>query len=188
MPILATGILTKPPSRNKHSGFTLLEILVVLVIVGILVGAASLAIRHNPQRALQQEIERLQQVTALVQEQAILRAEVYGLRVEPTGYQFLRLVGQHWQALTEFPYQDYRLPVEMELALLDSPAVADAEGLGQRVPAEEPEPQPQIILFPSGEMTPFTLELHLTDTDTEPLERHQLSATITGELKLQLAP
>ncbi|KAF1050740.1 MAG: hypothetical protein GAK41_01498 [Burkholderia gladioli] len=46
------------PPRRMH-GFTLLEMMVVLVIVGILVTAATLTMRRNPRTDLHEEAVRI---------------------------------------------------------------------------------------------------------------------------------
>ena len=98
--ILAPGILNKPDPATNEQGFTLLEILVVVVIAAIIFSLSTLAIRGTtPEELLQTEARRLDRLLQLAQEEAILRGEEYGLEFGPQSYRFLIYVDNDWRTL-----------------------------------------------------------------------------------------
>ncbi len=94
MPILAYGM------RNK-AGFTLLELLVVLVIVGITVGLVSFNMVPNERQVLQSEAQRIALLLQLARDEAIVRNRLIAFEIEPDGYRFLIRDEKQWQALTQ---------------------------------------------------------------------------------------
>ena len=78
MPILAYGM------RNK-AGFTLLELLVVLVIVGITVGLVSFNMVPNERQVLQSEAQRIALLLQLARDEAIVRNRLIAFEIEPDG-------------------------------------------------------------------------------------------------------
>lgn len=74
---------------NRQQGFTLIEILVVVVIIGVLL-TSTVALRgdHSGQRALMAEGERLRSVFISAQQQAVRSGLPIKLTVKATSYGF----------------------------------------------------------------------------------------------------
>lgn len=70
-------------------GFTLVELLVVLAMMGLLLGIASLAARPDPQGRLRRDADRLQALFTLAAEEAQTGARPLGWQPDRDGYVFL---------------------------------------------------------------------------------------------------
>lgn len=132
--------------RQACQGFTLLELMVVMVLIGVLLGMVGLTSGNAPASLARQEANGLIHVLQTLREQAVLEGREYGLRLEPGGYQVLRFEGQEWRPAGSA----YRLPQGLQLRL-EQPGQAPV--LGDR-PA-----QPHVLLLSSDESTAFTLHL-----------------------------
>lgn len=117
------GMLRQPGQR----GFTLLEVLVVVLLVGLLAGLAGLAQVDSGGQQARRETERLRSLFGLLRQDALLSQRDYGLRIERRGYsvQVLDLDGE-WR-----PAPGYRPQTLPENLRLNLEAGADAPTPGR---------------------------------------------------------
>ena len=88
--------------RYKRSrGFTLLELLVVLVIMGIMLGAVSLNAMQSTRQQLQTDAQRLSLLLQLAREEAIVRNRPTAFEAIQEGYRFIVFNDNHWEVITD---------------------------------------------------------------------------------------
>lgn len=85
--------------RARRCGFTLLELLVVLVIVGITLGAIVLNANPGPRQLLQNEAQRIAQLMQLARDEAIVRNQAIAFESDTARYRFLIREGNEWRPL-----------------------------------------------------------------------------------------
>lgn len=161
-------------------GFTLLEILVVLVIVGIVVTFAVLSISGKSQEArMASAADRLQAVFKLASDEAIVRNLQLGLRVQDHSYRFLRLNDQnHWVTYTnDQPLRPHRVAQDIDLHVFVQGLKADIPGQGSGG-AKASDNAPQAVFLSSGEATPFTLEVHASGVSSF----YQVNVDMNGKI------
>ncbi len=151
-------------TRPRFAGFTLVELLVVIVIIGVVIGATLLSLGGRGRDSqLEQERDRVAALIEYVRERAALQTVEYGLRCEQGGFRFVMYDSRKAQWLEDPLDEALRprtLPAGLDLALSveDRPIVlprpADP-GKGDAVP----DLTPQVMLFSSGELTRFRLTL-----------------------------
>ncbi len=133
-------------SEKSHQGFTLIEILIVLVIIGITFGFALIAFGDfGESRRLLFSAEQLVNTLRLAQQQAILETSTLGLRIDNTGYQILQLNNNaQWKPISDkgvFKMTYFPQDTHITLKTINSTPIG----------------APSIIISSSGELTPFTL-------------------------------
>ncbi|CAH0206570.1 Type II secretion system protein H [Pseudomonas mediterranea] len=129
---------------RRCRGFTLLELMVVIVLIGVLAGMVSLAIGPSPAREARQQAQDFIRVVQQLRERAVLDGVEYGVRVQPRGYQALRLDSRGWTAMAPL----HRLPEGMTLGL---------EQDGHAWVLDEASGAPQLLMLSSDEISPFRL-------------------------------
>ena len=153
MPTSATGISSKSPQlpmRRQVSGFTLLEILVVVIIIGIVVSMAMISINVlGRDRQMDEEARRLQAVLSQAREDAMLEGRDVGLRLDVRGYDFVRYDARQdrWDTVPGDPLLRERawpdgleaeLWMESRLIQLQSRSTPAADSAGPAPPAVAP--------------------------------------------------
>lgn len=146
---------------TRASGFTLLEILVVLFIVSILSG---LVVVNLPNSLGQSETEDSVRRLHVVMNRALASAEresvEYGVLLDQRGYQILAYdpLMLDWQVspIQEHGYTEFPSSFKPFLAM-ESSDETKLGGLQDADDGQETDHQPQILLLSSGETSIFEL-------------------------------
>jgi general secretion pathway protein H len=156
-------------------GFTLIEILVVIVIVGVIALAVTLSIATSGgERQLAREAERLQALVNHACDQAELSGREIGIHVAADGFSFSLLGFTGWQA---HQGTDELRPRHWEPGI-----AADLLRDGQPIRLNDAEDDaPQIVCFSSGEMSPFLQRLELGEVPY----RYELRGEDDGQVDLR---
>jgi len=157
-------------------GFTLLELMVVLVIIGVLLSFVGLSTGGDSRaEQMKREAMRLIALIDMASEQAVLRSEQLAIRFGDSDYEFMLLQAGKWAALQDDgPLRARELPkgIELRLELEENPPPG--------LQAEDAE-APQVFLLSSGEMTPFMLTFSAPESE----QRFVVKATLLGRLELE---
>ncbi|GMM67435.1 type II secretion system minor pseudopilin GspH [Alteromonas sp. MTD1] len=176
-------------THSKKAGFTLLEVMLVLLLIGLAAGFVMFnAFGASKSDLLKSQAQRLQVIVDMASDFAVLNQQQLGVRFEQqqNEYYFVYLDDEDdWQRIEEDIYSTYTLPEPFtyELNLDDLPwdvedrlfdrelfdenlSVSDA---GVEIGNEEEKklPPPQILIMSSGEITPFVLSFNYEGDDGE---------------------
>ena len=159
----------------KVHGFTLIEIMVVIAIMGVMLGLGMIGFGDGGQSdKLEQESQRLYSLIKLAQEESILQAKELALELDRDGYVFKesefdeKLKKYTWEGIAGdklFRKRSLTAGIELDLKVEN----IDLE-LKSNTNDEEPI---RIYILSSGELTPFILSLKVNG-----IEQHY---EITGQ-------
>lgn len=162
--------------RPAARGFSLIEILVVVFIVGVVASIALLSVGlAGDDRELDTEARRFAALMQLAQDEAVLQGREFGLEVMQDGYRFVEydpFVSQ-WAELFgddifrqrslpegtgfELYLEGQRIALEPEPARIDEPD----DDRGRPVASYEPH----VFVLSSGDTSPFELRILRPATD-----------------------
>lgn len=163
----------------RERGFSLIEILVVVVIVGVTTGLVALSIRGSGEREVENAAHRAQALVRLACERAMLGGRDIGFAVVNDGLRFGYFDIDGWRPLAGAGSDELRArPLGRDLAL-----AALREGIPLPL-SEEPGREPSFACLSSGELTPFVLRIDRVDA-SQPWE---LEGHLDGELALKQVP
>jgi len=168
------------PNRQRQTGFTLLEVMLVITLMGLFVSFVVVNMGGTDQaQQLEKQARRFQVIVDMASDVAILNQRQLGLRIEDEkqSYHFMYLDdNQKWQLLANdkvFEETELKEPFTMELVLdglpwesednlfdqelFDEELSISDEGVEIGNEEEKLLPPPQILIFSSGEITPFSL-------------------------------
>jgi general secretion pathway protein H len=168
------------PCTRAARGFTLVEVLVIVVIVGLLAAGIVLSVGTTGRdRELEREGERLAALMNYVREQAELQTREFGLQVREDGYQFTRF-DPRLDTWAEPPDDDVlrerKLPggVRAQLTVEGRPVVL----------RRRPDPNdrtPHVMILSNGDFTAFELTLARDGTR----EALRLSPDDSGHVRVE---
>jgi type II secretion system protein H len=172
--IEGSGVVIKPSrARDRIGGFTLVELLVVLLVIGLAAGLVYARIESDPRRVLDNEARRLASAMEHAASLAQWRNQVLGISAGGAGYRFWRreasVEGDRWVPLAD---DDVLLP-----RALGSEMGARVVSYAGQVVADDAI----VPLAPSGRNEPYAIELDSAQWRTlllaDPLNRVAVSAT-----------
>lgn len=154
MPTSVTRICSPPARAAPARGFTLVELLVVVVLVATLMGTVILGFTGaDTEQRLKGHAEQLANAIEMARQYALQRNREWGLYVEPDAVEFAEFDPEQgdWVPQTGRPFGN--------VAVMDNVTLrVESEEMGD-LPSAERDRLPKVIIFSSGEVTPFTVHL-----------------------------
>ena len=140
--------------ERRQRGFTLIEVLIVMVIVAVMVATVVVGYRGGDrEQTLKVEARRLGQLIEYVRQQAVLRNEEWGIYLDDEGYRFVSydIDARQWVPEQDRPLGEFVLErMRLELFVDDELALPDVE---------ENATTPEVVFFSSGETQAFNMRL-----------------------------
>lgn len=189
----------RPPARLTGRAFTLIEILVVMVIVGILTAVAFLSFGIlADDDDMDREARRLSSLIQLVTDEATTQGRDFGIEFMSAGYRFVEhdpLLDQWFEIIGDdyLVQRDLDEGVEFELYLEERKILLHAEA--QETGSEDEDDDnsnapdrdltddylPHVLIMSSGDVTPFELRFIRYVDRSELL----MTMSLAGELEIE---
>lgn len=182
-------------SARYGAGFTLVEILVVLVIVGIVVAMALLSLGTlGDNRNLETEARRLSTLLQMANDDATIQGRDFGLEVMQSRYRFVEFDPflNQWFQVTDDDFMrersleegsEFELIIEERRILLQEAAREtedEDEDEGNRDLTDDY--LPHILILSSGDTSPFELRI------IRQADRSEVTLTMTAAGELRIGP
>ena len=139
-------------------GFTLIEILVVVVIIGVLSAGLLLSVSLTGRdRDLEKETDRLVALMNYAREQSELQTRDYGLIFQDDNYEFV-VYDVHrtvWRSI----FEDDALVLRKLPYGLDVKLKVETRPVVLKKPADAKDKTPQVMIFSSGDLTQFEVTI-----------------------------
>jgi general secretion pathway protein H len=147
------SLSTLPAIRQPRlaKGFTLLEMLVVIVIAGIMLGLVSFNAIPGERQVLQNDAQRVALLLQLARDEAIVRNRQVAFEADADHYRFLvRDDNGEWKPMSDdemFREREFKHPVNLSI---NPPLSENAQGF-RIVFGREPVDKPFVLTLSSGD-------------------------------------
>jgi general secretion pathway protein H len=153
---LRVSLRTQP--RGAADGFTLIEILVVVVIIGVVTAGMLLSITltgRDPD--LEKESDRLLALVNYAREQAELQTREFGVMFQDDGYEFLTYDVRRgtWRDV----FEDDALGTRKLPDGLDFKLILDGRPVVLKRPKDATDKTPHLMIFSNGDLSSFVATL-----------------------------
>ena len=147
-------------ASRRHQGFTLIEILVVVLIIGIVIGVAMVIPSvGGPGQKVKEEANRLQVLLEQARERALMEDRELGLSLTRKGYRWWQWSreNEQWSILDEPSFRTHRVA--------DSIVLGDGSRTSRRASLVQGDDsdRPSLIIYTDSLLTPFQIEFSLKD-------------------------
>jgi general secretion pathway protein H len=186
---------------QKHHGFTLIEVMVVVVLIGIMASLVQYNVAgNNPADKLQHESARFNAIFEVATDYGMLNNIELGLVVKKDSYQFLGYDGtswadipdQEWLAKVTLP-EEVQLSIELEDLPIEEPLLFDADTFKEEddftllsQEGQEKRIIPQVYLLSGGDLTPFSVTFRLNEAFNFAEDTDDLAYRVTGMYSIPL--
>lgn len=166
---------------SGNTGFSLIEIMIVVLIIGISASMAVLYIDNSDDR-LKFESKRLLAMTQLARDDAIISGKSLAMTIntdtihDTDQYYFSQLENGKWIQFSEKPYRTITLSNDIKLRSILSAKLTAKQADSNIKTLENKD---LIYFLPTGETSEF--QIWISNNNTE----YVLSSTIFGELSLK---
>lgn len=168
---------------SRQFGFTLMEVLLVVLIMGLAASAVTFTTGGaDKQQALERVARQFMASTELVLDETVLSGHFIGIVIDKDHYEFVFYDEGKWKPLQQdrlLAAREMEYDVQMHLTLEGMPLSQEDEEQDSWFdePLIEPSaedkkkfPEPQVLLFPSGEMSSFELAFVSKDERGDEIE------------------
>ena len=192
---MTASAVNAPVAIRTQRAFSLIELMVVMVIIGIFVGIVVMTLpQEGPVRKMQTRLTQMSAVLTIVSEEAQMQGRDFGIEVMRGGYRFVEqdpLLGVWTEVVGDRFLEGKTLPEEVEFDLFLEDRRIDLEYEAQDTGADDdPEDRndrdltddylPHILLMSSGDVSPF--ELHVVSLISP--HRVGMRVTIDGQIEI----
>ncbi|MEW6330101.1 MAG: type II secretion system minor pseudopilin GspH [Pseudomonadota bacterium] len=159
--------------RHLQRGFTLIEIMVVMLVIGIVIGLISVNLEPDRETPVRDEARRMVLMLQTAQQESILQGKILAVAIERQGYSFLVLdENREFKPMEGDEVLRARpLPAGIVISRVDIEGMTDAGDMKTA----------RLILLPTGELSPFALVFSQGDI------RWRVEGALTGEITAQTA-
>ncbi len=159
---------------KRNAGFTLLEILVVVLLIAITASFAVVSLNRDVDRLAQLEARRLAGLIDQLRDESVITSRTYALEIlsDERAYRFL-VSAEGWQLITDDSMMRQRVIPEPLRLSYESPIDAEA---GSRE---------LVVVQANGQITPFTIIIRGEDKAyhviLDPAQNIQIQEKTRGE-------
>ena len=138
---------------QSQRGFTLIELIVVIMIIGLLITMASISVSTSTDKGLETEAKRFASLVKLASDESVMNVRPIAVQVAKQTYQF-SIAGEVESEDPIFRPREISDHIQMNVVIEDEKV--DFESMEEGSFAN-------IYILPSGEMTPFSVVFYQDD-------------------------
>ena len=191
--------------KNNQQGFTLLEIMLVIVLIGIAASAVVMTLpsQANKESDVKWQTQRFISLFQFVEDEALMTGREFGLVLKENSYQFTAYDYQKkkWLAIDQGNLvEERKLPDVLRLkytlagsvwdqidSVEDDSFIKDEDRVQIGSNKKDKDFKPQVFIMSNGEVTPFSLQF-LEENRTSSKKSMLISVGMTGTISQKIEP